>query len=271
VSKEELIAHIHQCAKRLGRAPNLGEALRGAETTPYYIKKIFGSYTQALIECGLKRRGSGYPVSTKALFTDWARIVRKLKKIPSSAEYARNSAYTISPLRKRFGHWKQVPLGLLGFAEQHRLAAKWADVLEKIRTYKVDRQARRLATPPVSLPGKRHKWKIIPGRPVYGEPMACTSLSHQPVNEAGVLFLFGVLAARLGFVVMRLQNQFPDCEALRRVDEACWQKVRIEFEYESRNFVRHRHHAAECDLIVCWNHNWPECPLEVVELKGWIV
>ena len=23
----------------------------------------------------------------------------------------------------------------------------------------------------------------------------------------------------------------------------------------------------KCDLIVCWENNWPECPLEVIELK----
>jgi hypothetical protein len=22
-----------------------------------------------------------------------------------------------------------------------------------------------------------------------------------------------------------------------------------------------------CDLIVCWKHNWPECPIEVLELE----
>jgi len=22
-----------------------------------------------------------------------------------------------------------------------------------------------------------------------------------------------------------------------------------------------------CDLIVCWVHNWPECPVEVIELS----
>jgi hypothetical protein len=25
--------------------------------------------------------------------------------------------------------------------------------------------------------------------------------------------------------------------------------------------------VAGCDLIVCWNHNWENCPLEVLELK----
>jgi hypothetical protein len=43
--------------------------------------------------------------------------------------------------------------------------------------------------------------------------------------------------------------------------------VKIEFEYESRNFLRHMHDPNGCDLIVCWEHNWPECPLEVIELK----
>ncbi len=44
--------------------------------------------------------------------------------------------------------------------------------------------------------------------------------------------------------------------------------MRIEFEHESRNFMKHLHDANECDLIVCWEHNWPEWPLEVVELRA---
>jgi hypothetical protein len=92
-------------------------------------------------------------------------------------------------------------------------------------------------------------------------------MAHSPANELGVVFLFGAMAERMGFVVHRLQAEFPDCEAIRQVGEDKWQKVRIEFEYESRNFLKHMHAASECDLIVCWKDNWPECPLEVVELR----
>jgi hypothetical protein len=88
-----------------------------------------------------------------------------------------------------------------------------------------------------------------------------------PVNEQGVIFLFGVMAEKLGFVVLRIQTEFPDCEALMQVEEVKWERVRIEFEYESRNFLKHLHEAGECDVIVCWRHNWPECPLDVVELR----
>jgi len=68
-------------------------------------------------------------------------------------------------------------------------------------------------------------------------------------------------------MVMRLQAEFPDCEAMCEVEPGRWQRVRIEFEYESRNFLAHMHPVAGCDLIVCWNHNWKDCPLEVLELK----
>jgi hypothetical protein len=48
-----------------------------------------------------------------------------------------------------------------------------------------------------------------------------------------------------------------------------WQRVRIEFEFESRNFLKHRHKKDGCDMIICWRHNWPECPsnIEVLELS----
>jgi hypothetical protein len=48
----------------------------------------------------------------------------------------------------------------------------------------------------------------------------------------------------------------------------CWQRVNIEFEFESRNFRDHGHPLTSCDVIVCWHHNWPDCPaqIEVLEL-----
>jgi hypothetical protein len=47
------------------------------------------------------------------------------------------------------------------------------------------------------------------------------------VNELGVVFLFGAMAQQLGFVVHKLQAEFPDCEAMRRVGDKRCQLVRI--------------------------------------------
>src|SRR6185369_14481867 len=88
-----------------------------------------------------------------------------------------------------------------------------------------------------------------------------------PLNELGVVFAFGMVARRLGFSVLRFQSAFPDCEALREVVRGQLQRMKLEFEYESRNFLRHGHKIDGCDAIVCWKHNWKECPLEVIELS----
>jgi hypothetical protein len=105
------------------------------------------------------------------------------------------------------------------------------------------------------------------GEPVYGPPTVDAHLMLAPTNEQGVLFLFGAVARKLGFVVLRIQPGYPDCEALREMEPGLWQLIRIEFEYESRNFLMHGHKPDKCHLIVCWKHNWSESPLEVIELK----
>jgi hypothetical protein len=91
-----------------------------------------------------------------------------------------------------------------------------------------------------------------------------------PINEQGVVFLFGMVAYELGFIVEAVQSGYPDCEAKRCVDRKSqrWQRVRIEFEFRSSNFLEHGHHSARCDVIVCWEHDWLECPVEVVELRS---
>jgi hypothetical protein len=52
-----------------------------------------------------------------------------------------------------------------------------------------------------------------------------------------------MVAGRLGFVVMRIQAELPDCEAFREVEPGRWQWIKIEFEFESRRFAAHGHNA----------------------------
>jgi hypothetical protein len=106
-------------------------------------------------------------------------------------------------------------------------------------------------------------------RPVMGEPFDRSPMTNAPVNELGVMVLFGMMvAAGLGLQVESVQGKFPDCVAKRQVAPGKWQHLRIEFEYESKNFKLHGHDPNGCDMIVCWRHNWKECPagIEVVEL-----
>lgn len=89
-------------------------------------------------------------------------------------------------------------------------------------------------------------------------------LPFVPQNENGVVFVFALVAERLGFSVASVQAGFPDCRAEWRGKQA-----RVEFEYRSSNFKRHGHAARRCDLVVCWRHDWPGVPagLAVLELR----
>jgi hypothetical protein len=264
-SKEEIIAAIRACAARLGHVPSQAELKQEIGLHEKVFMRRFGNYTKTLEACGLEGRGSGFMLSLNELFHEWARIVRLLGEIPSLSEYMVHSKHSATPLRKRFRTWWNVPLGMVQYAEMHGMEEEWKDVMEIAK-----RQRRR---------GQTGGWRSTPeptglisppvlrDRPLYGPPLMNTALAFAPVNEMGVVYLFGMMAKELGFMVTWMGTAYPDCEAIREVEPGRWQRVRIEFEFQSRNFLHHFHNPEECDLIVCWEHNWAESPLEVVELK----
>ena len=106
-------------------------------------------------------------------------------------------------------------------------------------------------------------------RPLLGAPTGLPAFPYEPVNEMGVMVLFSMLAPQLGFVIESVQSSFPDCEAKIEVEPGRRQHFRIEFEYESLQFKKHGHDPSQCDMIVCWRHNWKNCPpnLQVLELS----
>lgn len=108
---------------------------------------------------------------------------------------------------------------------------------------------------------------------VFGEKIAFKSLSCAPVNELGVVYLFGVLHETFDFKIESIQAGFPDCVARRKIGHNRWEEVRIEFEYDSKSFLAHKHNPDGIDLIVCWSHNWKGCPkrIEVIELSSMLL
>jgi hypothetical protein len=265
VTREEIRSAIHEVAEKLGHTPSQAELARHSKVTRRQVRTTFGTYMQALRECKLQKSGTGKKVGMELLFKDWAEIVRSLKRTPTVIDYEQYSRYSVSPLRTRFNIWGNVPEGLRQYAQEQEWAAEWADVLEIIAAKNDDGAGQENVSATGRVRSGGHKRML--DRPVYGPPIQRDPLAYGPVNEAGVVFLFGVLAERMGFIVTRMQTEFPDCEAMWEVEENRWQRVLIEFEFESRNFLRHIHEASRCDMIICWEHNWAECPLVVVELK----
>jgi hypothetical protein len=224
------------------------------------VRAVFGSCTKALQDAGFKPIGSKYRPALHELFVDWAIVVRKVGKIPGGAVYSRHSKFSVNPLKRRFSRWGAVVGALETYIRDNNLSAEYQDVLDIIAEHR---------KPADEEPASDGAWKapIWQGRPFYGRPIPEGVLACEPLNEAGVLVLFGAMAKDLGFTVTRVQTQFPDCEALCEVKPGKCQSIRIEFELASHNFLEHGHEPSGCDLIVCWEHDWPECPLPVLELR----
>ncbi len=89
----------------------------------------------------------------------------------------------------------------------------------------------------------------------------------QPTNEQGVIVVFCSLSHVSGWQVDSIGAPFPD--AMLSKDGEQW---RTEFEFKARNFIGHGHDFRDCDLIVCWINDFPECPIPVLELSdpNWI-
>jgi Homing endonuclease associated repeat len=262
MTKQEVVAGILECTKSLGYVPSRVELMKHGQVNGRYLKKHFGSYTRALKECNLERTGGGRKVDMAVLFRDWAETARTLKKLPTIYDYEQLSKYSVRPFLRRFGTWSSVPEAMKSYAEDQGLAEEFKDVLEL-----VDGQGKGQIDNPNGA-ASPSVTKMMTDRPMYGLLLRPFPLICAPTNELGVVFLFGALALQLGFLVLRIQPEFPDCEAFRVVGENRVQQVKIEFEHQSRNFLRHMHDPAGSDLIVCWEHNWPECPIEVVELRA---
>lgn len=268
LTQKEVLTLLKKLARSLGRTPTCLEFTRFCKGTHRQITMLFGGYGECLRQAGFEARGAGYELSGEQLLADWVEVARKLGRVPSVLQYERAGKYSLKVFTRRWESWHAVPAAVLKFAKEHR-RQEWQDVIGMTKQY-IQEQKKLWPKPERKQRAGRGSAalaKKAATAPVYGRPLVMQALATAPVNEMGVVFLFASLATQLGFVVQRLQAEFPDCEALRMGPGDRWRRVRIEFEFESRNFMAHRHNPKGCDLIVCWKHNWPGCPLEVIELS----
>jgi len=106
---------------------------------------------------------------------------------------------------------------------------------------------------------------------IVGSKIDIPGLTYAPINEQGVVLLFGILSHDLKFSVERIRQEYPDASVIDyRDDPNRGIKKDIEFEFISSNFSKQKHPVDKCDIIVCWEHDWKNCPkeIEVLELKG---
>jgi hypothetical protein len=243
------------------------------------LKYHFGSLGKALETAGLDRtlpndhfRGRGNLYSDDDLLRALWDLENQLGHEPTQAAVSAQGKLSPRPFR-RFGNWQDVMAryriwksqsnedgnlakgGSPQFAElEEENQAPYSDPAEPETGEETNPLVIRQRRPPGQL---------------YGEPIDFRGLRHAPINEQGVVFLFGMVSRELGFSIESIQQGFPDCggKYLHDRNKNLWAKARIEFEYRASNFRQHGHDPNQCDFIVCWINDWPDCPIEVIELK----
>jgi len=284
--KRRVLKSLVAIARHTRRSPSRREFIAYSGIPESTVLRFFSSWNAAVRAAGLKPNTRNQRHEDRELLEDWGRAVRKEGEVPTGRAYYKLGKFARRTLELRFGSWPEVREAFCKFARGKR---QWADVLALLPPL-VLKPPPRLATS--SAPGRsfyfrsrkpapsgknpsrsaKIRHRQLRGRPTYGHPMDFRGLRHEPVNEQGIVLLFGMVAKELGYIVEAVQSGFPDCEAKRQISPQRWQRVHLEFEFESRNFRDHGHSLTGCDVIVCWRHNWPDCPphLEILELSSLI-
>jgi hypothetical protein len=222
-----------------------------SKTNHSTIVKRFGSWNVALKKAGLFIARSAH-ISTEELFNEIDKVWNRLGRQPQYKEMERFGKYSLKPYETKFGSWIKAVEEFVKFKNPN------GSVVEKELNN---------ITPNI-LTGTRKQHKKAK-KVEYGEPIDFLGLRHAPLNEQGVVYLFGMLSRKLGFIIEAVRTDFPDCEGKREIPgkPGRWERVSIEFEFKSSNFKEHNHNPDECDVIICWENDWKDCPIEVISLK----
>lgn len=246
-NRAAMIACLKETAARLRRRPTRREFRRASGLSTRAIEQAFGTYRKLLLVCGYEIHGSPRRLDDEVLLKGMRDALQEANGVVVREQFARFSRHDPRTLIKRWGGWNNALAALRDWLERKEPAFVHLAALRQ--------HCRGVKAPGPALSGTR-----------CGDLLRFRALDHAPMTESAVIFLFGLVAEELGFILDAVGMPFPDAVGRRRMADG-WRHVRIEFEYRSRNFREHGHDPKGCDLIVCWEDNWPESPLEVLELR----
>jgi hypothetical protein len=263
-TRAAIIEAVKQAAAGADRPLSRSTFCRCCGVPERQLFRLFpGGWTEVRQLAGIARHpAERVSLTDEQLLQEFHRVVCTLRALPSWTRFTALASVGSGTLQRRFG-------GRPGTLRRYR---EWLEKnhpecpLLQLLPSQGKQESQAVASPPKMLRGTPH-WSKRAGL-VFGAPLDFRGLQYAPTNEQGVILLFGMIVSELDLIVEAIQPAYPDCQAKRRVDprQNRWQSVRIEFEFTSSRFRDHGHDPARCDLIVCWKHDWPDCPLEVIEL-----
>jgi hypothetical protein len=266
--KELILQEIRRVARTIAPEPltrnNFKKESKIPESTLIYH---FGTFNRAIEAAGFEPNPPSITIKDKKLseeelLEEIGELWRRFGHRPTQSLMNSEGKFSTRPYQKRWGKFSA--------AVNYYISKFGKPILSEDQIDKAEKQY--IKEKPMIIPSTI-KPKVTAEKKkgiIYGEPIDFRGLRYGPVNEQGVVYLFGMISRELGFLIESIRTDFPDCEGKRCLNQegTKWQHIRIEFEYKSSNFFEHGHDPNECDLIVCWIHDWADAPIEVLELKS---
>jgi len=266
---EEIISEIRRISTKLSSSQlTRKDFSQNSQISIATVITVFDSWNRAVEAAGLVPIQNFIPehkeIPDEDLMAEVIRLTKELRKRPSDREMQAFGNSSPKPYAKRWGTFakgRELAYQKFGFPD-------FGDADTEAGIDQPITQLQKGLIPEIIKPKELHRRKKVQ----FGEPIDFRGLRFAPINEQGVVYLFGMVSRELGFLIESIRTEYPDCEGKRCIDksENRWERVLIEFEYRSSQFKEHGHSQDQCDLIVCWIHDWKDCPLEVLELKSTI-
>ena len=299
-SKEQIVELLRNAASRLGPDLTAKDFAKSSGVNYHLVSRLFGSWHAAMLAAGLTPKSSKRLILPQDLLHEARALATRLGKNTLTIEdWRKNGSCDDGVIRRRFKSWsgflkeanlevgnaQDIPnqellkelgrlhgvlrkavspgdMDAMGRYSSSTYIRRWGSWKSAWNCFLETADTSVTPQPESSLEAKQ------PQGVFYGEIINYSGMLHAPVNEQGVVYLFALLSRSLGFTVEAIQSAFPDAVAKRQLrGQKVFERVRIEFEFQSSSFLKHGHDASGCDLIVCWEHDWRNCPLEVIELR----
>ena len=226
--RNQLIKEIRRISKQIGakHVPR-HEFRRRSGLSERRIQLLFGSYNTLAEAAGLETRS--FPEADTPQYTDddlLNEVVRVLR-LPGSKMtrifFEQHASVSYSVCERRFGGW----IGTLREASRRLHAENDRELLTRVREYTDTKvYSPRTGVSPESaerseqVDGESEEPNLPPPQihqPVsseetsnlFGDFINFRGLQHAPVNEQGVVFLFGMVCRELGYVVESVRAASP--------------------------------------------------------------
>jgi hypothetical protein len=101
---------------------------------------------------------------------------------------------------------------------------------------------------------------------LVGDVINFRGFVYAPLHAWGVYSLFSTVIRELRLQVEETFPHIPGCRARRRTPRG-WEPVVVRCTVHSSEMRVHAADLASGSLLICWEDDWPECPVRVIELR----